>query len=174
MNTIQPMTLEQGREHLRFANSYNRLGIMIEIAWRMEARDWITLLGENWPSCDNIGHYLEQLEDTPFGDTLDDAGFWRDVMMSPDERAAYAALPDRIIIYRGCYSNNKWGLSWSLEHEVAARFPFLNRYRQNGQALLVKAVVPKHDVVALKLDRAETEVICWRPKHISTSKLRRE
>lgn len=75
-------------------------------------------------------------------------------------------------MYRGCYKTNKRGFSWSLEREVAARSPFLYRYRQDDQALLVRATVAKRDIVALKHDREEAEVICWRPKHIATSKLR--
>ena len=80
---------------------------------------------------------------------------------------------DQLTVYRGCYATNKWGFSWSLEREVAARLPFLHRYRQEDQALLVRATVAKRDIVALKHDRQEAEVICWRPKHVATSKLRR-
>lgn len=167
------MTLDQGRAHVKYANSYNRLGLVIEVAWQLEPADWFTLLGEEWSVCDNIGLSIDDLRETPFGDTEHDPGFWRDEMMNVVERAAFEALPDQITVYRGCYRNNKWGLSWSLERELAAGYPFLHRYRQDDQALLVKATVPKSDVVALKGDRGESEIICWRPKHISTSKVRR-
>ncbi|MCR5872284.1 MULTISPECIES: hypothetical protein [unclassified Sphingomonas] len=173
MTDFSPMTLAQGREHVRFANSYNRLGMVIEIAWRMEDGDWMTLLGEEWTTCDNIGLLSDDLLDTPFGDTRDEPGLWRNEMMTAEERAAFEALPDQLTVYRGCYRNNKWGLSWSLERDQAERFPFLHRYQQDDQALLVRATIAKSDMVALKGDRREAEVICWRPKHISTSKLRR-
>lgn len=172
MMDFSPMTLDRGREYVKFANSYNRLGMMIEVAWRMEPSDWFTLLGEEWSTCDNIGVSIDDLLDTPFGDTRHEPGLGRDEMMNDRERAAYNALPDELTIYRGCYPNNKWGLSWSLEREVAAGYPFLHRYRQTDQALLVKATLQKNDVVALKNDRSELEIICWRPKHVSTSKLR--
>jgi hypothetical protein len=173
MTDFSPMTLAQGREHVKFANSYNRLGMVIEVAWRMEEGDWMTLLGEEWTTCDNIGLSVDDLLDTPFGDTRDEPALWREYIMDPDELAAFEALPDHLTIYRGCYQNNKWGLSWSLDREQAARFPFLHRYQQDNQALLVRATTSKSHVVALKSDRGEMEVICWHPKHVSTSKLRR-
>lgn len=72
-------------------------------------------------------------------------------------------------VYRGCYKDNKWGLSWTLSRELAKGFPMLWRYRQNGQQpLLVTARARKENVIALKTDRGESEVITWRPKHIST------
>jgi hypothetical protein len=166
------MTLEQGREHLKYANSYSRLGMLIEVAGRMEPIDWMTLLGEEWSTCDNIGLSVDSLLDTPFADTQSKPGLWRDTMMNADERAIFEALPAQLTVYRGCYQNNKQGLSWSLKRELAERFPFLHRYRQDDQALLVRATVSKSDVVALKGDRGEAEIICWRPKHVSTSKLR--
>lgn len=173
MMQFTPLTLAQGREHLRFADSYSRLGMMIEVSWAMEESDWMTLLGELWTVCDNIGLMFDDLLDTPFADTQEEPELWREQMMNSEERAAFEALPDQITVYRGCYQNNKWGLSWSLDREQAARFPFLHRYEQEDQALLVRATVSKSEVVALKVDRGETEVICWRPKHVSTSKLRR-
>lgn len=93
-------------------------------------------------------------------------------MMNAEERAAFDALPRQLTLYRGCHPSNKWGLSWSLERDLAASFPFLHRYRQDGPAILIKATIAKSDVVALKGDRCETEVICWHPKHVSTSNLR--
>jgi hypothetical protein len=164
------MTLAQGREHVRYANSYTRLGMLVEVAWMMEPADWMALLGEEWSTCDNISDSMDDLMDTHSGTRRK---FWRDEMMTPAERAVFEDLPDQLTIYRGCYGNNKWGLSWSLNRDLAARFPFLNRYQQNDQALLVRATLSKDKVVALKTDRGEGEVICWRPKHVSTSKLRR-
>lgn len=165
MTDFAPMTLAQGREHVRFANSYNRLGMVIEVAWRMEVGDWMTLLGEEWTTCDNIGLSIDDLPDTPFGDTRGEPELWRNRIMNAEERTAFDALPGQLTVYRGCYRNNKWGLSWSLDREQAARFPFLHRYQQADQALLVRATISKPDVVALKGDRGETELICWRPKH---------
>lgn len=172
MMHIGTVTLEQAREHLRFANSYNRLGKVIELSWLMGADDWCQLLGQHWSTCDNIGQHFDDLLDTPFGDTQEEPSLYRHALMTDAEQAEFEALPDQLTVYRGCYAFNKWGFSWSLARDVAASFPFLHRYRQDDQALLVRATVAKNDIVALKHDRQEAEVICWRPKHVSTSKLR--
>ena len=166
------LTLEQGRDHVKSANSYTRLSKVLELSWRMEEADWFALLGEEWSTCDNIGLAIDDFIDTPFGDTRFEPELGV-AMMTAGERAALEALPDQLTVYRGCYQNNKWGLSWSLKPEIAAEFPFLHRYQQDDQALLVRATISKGDVVALKADRGEFEIICWRPKHVSTSKLHR-
>lgn len=172
MIDLDTVTLKQARDHLRFANSYNRIGKVLELGWLMEPEDWCRLLGENWSTSDNIGSHFDDLLDTPFGDTQVEPGLDRHALMTDAELAEFEALPDRLTVYRGCYAFNKWGFSWSLDRDVAAGFPFLHRYRQDDQALLVRATIAKSDVVALKHDRQEAELICWRPKHISTSKLR--
>jgi len=89
-------------------------------------------------------------------------------MMTLEELAAYDALPESFLIHRGCYVTNKWGLSWSQSREIAEEFPTLGRYRQPGQALLVTARVKKSEVIAIKLDRDENEIVTMGPMHIST------
>jgi hypothetical protein len=93
-------------------------------------------------------------------------------MMNEDEQVAYDALPEIITLYRGCYQNNKLGFSWSLEADVARKFPQFTRYRQDGQPLLVKATAKKTSIAAIKLGRGEVEIITYRPKQISTSYIR--
>lgn len=67
------LSLNEGREALRFCNSENRLPDLIDIAWCMGSQDWLRLLGEEWSSCDNIGAFLDDLlDDTPFNDLLAD------------------------------------------------------------------------------------------------------
>lgn len=166
------LDLDGGREALRLCNSFNRLPTLINIAGRMEWWGWLRLLGEEWSVCDNIGKNADRLlDETPFAD-LAERPQGRELLMDADEQAALAALPDEVTVFRGCYASNKWGLSWSLDRDLAAKFPTLNRYTQDGQAFLVKARVRKADIIALKLDRGEAEIIALRPKHISTSKLR--
>jgi hypothetical protein len=168
------MSLEAARQAIRFCNSYTRLPDIIDL-WTFAGLrwdDWLTLLGEEWVDCDNVGEHADTLmEETPLGDLRKDPGARR-YLMSSEEFEAFEALPDEIMIYRGCYASNKWGLSWSLEREIAAGFPMLHRYRQEGQPLLVKANARKSEVLALKLGRDEAEIITDRPRHISTTKIR--
>lgn len=169
--SVQVMSLDEARENVKYCNSYSRLPHLISFACRMDYTQWLSLLGEEWSSCDNVGQYADMLiDETPFGDLLDmpTLGKW---MMTDDERRDLAALPETLTIYRGCYALNKWGLSWTMDIEAARKFPFLNRYQQGGQALIVTAQIRRSEIIALKNDRNECEVICYRPKHISTKHL---
>ena len=78
--------------------------------------------------------------------------------MNADEKEAFARLRDKITIHRGCGPINKLGISWSLNREIATRFPFSQRYHTD-QPLLLTATISKDRVAALKLGRAEQEVI---------------
>jgi len=164
------ITMEQAEENLKFCDSYNRLPTLLEMAWRLNGTDWLKLLGREWTTCDNVGIYIEKLWDTPFGHCFGDGPILE--MMDVEDLAAYEALPEVVTVYRGCYAANKWGLSWSLSRDVAAKFITLNKYRQQGQPLLVKALAKKKDIAAVKLDREEMEIITRGPKHVSTSFIR--
>lgn len=170
----KPLGLEGGRKALRFCNSYNRLETLVAL-WQnslVEWDEWAILMGEEWESCDNIGPWLDILiEETPIADMIEIPACGR-LLMRPEELAALAALPEVVTIYRGCRAINKWGLSWSLDRDIAVRFPSLHRYRGDGPALLITAEIPKRNIIAIKLGGNEQEVIAWKPKHISTRKIR--
>lgn len=167
------LSLSDGRERLKYAHSHSRLGILMDMQWSVEWGDWLTLLGEEWSSCDDHAAYLDSLlEDGPFADVWEFPELGRRFLMTAEELEAFEALPDTFEVWRGCYANNKWGLSWSMGRAVAARFPRQHRYQQDGQPLLVRARVAKAKVLALKLDREEAEVITYRPRHVSTSHIR--
>lgn len=161
------MSLEDFEKELMLCDSYSRLGAFLEPDW-IAVGDTMPLLGKFWSLFDNISAYSDELSGL-FG-VYD----WPiNALMDEDERAKLDGMPDEFVIYRGCYQHNKWGMSWTTNREVAERFPTLNRYKQDGQPLLVKARVKKCNVVAMKLDRDEDEIIlCSRPKHISTSHIR--
>src|SRR3546814_13249726 len=78
-----------------------------------------------------------------FGLLMDFPEDLRPHMMDAAERALYDEFPEEVVIYRGCYALNKWGLSWTTDRAIAERFPTLHRYRQDGQPLLVTARVRK-------------------------------
>lgn len=167
--------LVEAREAIKFCNSFNRLPAIIDLwnAGRVANTDWMRILGEEWSACDNIAqHKARLLRRTPFGQAA--LGQWKcHAMMDDEEMEAYRRLPSRVTIYRGCYANNRAGLSWSLDHSLAATFPTLHRYRQqDGEPILIEATTTRSKIVALKLDRGEVEIITYRPRHVSTSKLR--
>src|SRR3546814_3216499 len=82
--------------------------------------DWLTILGEEWESCDNIGLYADDLtESEMFGLLMDFPEDLRPHMMDAAERALYDEFPEEVVIYRGCYALNKWGLSWTTDRAIA-------------------------------------------------------
>lgn len=158
------MSLVAARKEIRFCDSYNRLPSVIALSWQMRRADWLTLLGEEWSTCDNISDWEDDLFDTQFADLSAAPLEFRHHMMTAKEEAALTALPEIVTVFRGCYANNKRGLSWTLEAAMATKFPALHRYRQGGQPLLIRARVSRDEILALKLNREEAEVIAFRPK----------
>lgn len=159
------LTLEDARKILTWCNSYSRLPELVYLASRSaqgrgpSRAEFLTLFGELWSVCDNLGRGLEILTVIlPDGAAPE--------MMTADERAALAALPETVTVYRGADRGvNEHGLSWSLDRAVAARFPFLMRYRA-ARPVLLTATVRRDLIVAVKLDRQEVEVIT---KHAAVS-----
>lgn len=151
----------------------NALIWIIENNEEFEAHEWIGLLGEVWSRCDNIGQYKDDLLDAFEGFGID---FRSNIpeLMFPEEIAALEALPDQIVIYRGCGPENRNGLSWTLDRETAISFPFKAFYTAT-RPILLTATLSKRRIAALKLDRNEHEVIvaglpetCWTEEPITT------
>lgn len=144
---------------LKNYGSYERLPVLLEVAEDMESEDLVSLLGELWSGFDNVGVYRDDLlwaiseKGWNFESTIPE-------MMSPEEKAAFETLPEQMTIYRGCGPMNKSGFSWSLSHEIAATFPFMQRYRTD-QPTLLTATVCRNRAAALKLDRGEHEIIVF-------------
>ena len=147
-------TIEQARARLMLCCSYSRRDELLALFREMSYPDWLTVCGENWSGCDNIAPARLW-----FRRLLPARGPVAP-MMDTQECMAWEALPERLTIYRGCGPVNMLGASWSLSREVAARFPFLNRYRQ-AEPLLITATVRKDRVLAVKLERAEAEVVTF-------------
>lgn len=164
---LKRLTYEEARGHLAYCDSYSRLPTLLDINCSLADDDFLRLLGEEWSGFDNTGHNIDHLWDTAFGWWAQNGPLTE--MMTSEELDAYNALPDVVTVYRGCYRTNKWGLSWSLSKEVANEFPSYRRYCRPGeQPLLVTAKALKKNIIAVKLDRDESEIITWRPKHVST------
>ena len=157
--SVAKLTIEDAREKLRFCNSYTRMEALIALAPVMANSDWLRVLGEEWTGCDNIAQYRRQLRRMlpSQGPAIE--------MMEPSELEAFSALPEKITVYRGCGPHNMLGASWSLDRAVAVRFVTLHRYRVE-RPLLVTAIVAKSRVVAVKLDREESEVITFAARRV--------
>jgi hypothetical protein len=153
----QGMNVGRMLEALKWANSYERLPILLTFRRRVPPEVWLQALGDEWIHMDNVGRLLRALRNSPLGDRIESGPVLE--MMTPEELLAFAALPDPVPIYRGCYRRNRRGISWSTSREVAATFPAYQRYWGPGQPLLIEATVAKQGVLAVKLGRDECEVI---------------
>lgn len=153
------VSLDQARDIETLCDSYTRLPALIDLFWRMDYQEWLTVIGEAWGVCDTIGEHLSALRRM-----LPLVGPVR-AMMDAKEQAAWDALPPRPVVYRG-QRRPSLGISWSLDRALAARFPFFARYDDGGDPILVTAEVQKHNILALKMDRAESEVIVLRGRRI--------
>lgn len=162
-------TKESAKESLRFCDSSSRLPTILGMFFQDDA-EWLSLLGKEWEGFDNVGVYLDELLQSPFGELLRQGPIVE--MMTEQEQHIYEELPDLVTIYRGCFAINKRGLCWTTDINVAKKIPTLNRYRQAGQPLLIKAVAKKKNVLAVKLGREEMEIITYRPTQKSISFIR--
>jgi hypothetical protein len=155
---------EEACEKSYMASSYSRLETVLSLRSRMQSDEWLKLLGEMWSCCDNIGLYRLRLRSLVGTD-----GPVRE-MMNEAEHAAYDALPDTITVFRGCGPNNMLGASWTTDRIVAERFPFLHRYRTNDP-VLVTGKAKKKNILAVKLDREEFEIITFSARKVSVELL---
>ncbi|MDT7818293.1 MAG: hypothetical protein QOJ42_8209 [Acidobacteriaceae bacterium] len=113
-----------------------------------------TILRDEWVWFHNISDNLEEL-----GEVFPLYGPVR-TMMTPEENAAYDALPDILTAHRGCDAGWLDGLSWSLNKKVANWFAFYP-LTQAEEPTLVTARVEKKFVMAIKLGRGEEEIITF-------------
>lgn len=163
------MTMHSGPVSYRFEDvtrwlygrcgSHDRLPNLLKLAPDMTTDDFLIALGKLWIGFDFIGCYRDDLLRTVSA-RAGNVKTTIPLLMDPEERNAYGALPDRVTIYRGCGPKNEKGFSWTLNRDVAAQFPFLTRYAAT-RPLLLTAPVEKHRIAALKLGRNEEEAIVF-------------
>lgn len=140
---------------LRHSNSYNRLALLFDIKSKMQRTEWLRLLGGNITDTDNLYAFAQEI-----AAAMDGLKLPVREMMTEEELSKFETLKDHITVYRGCGVDNAAGICWSLDRTVAERFPFLNRYRQKEPVLITGSVERAH-VVALKLERQESEIISF-------------
>ena len=81
------------------------------------------------------------------------------VGLDEDERAALAALPERITVYRGCTGENKHGWSWTLKPSVARNFAERAYSEGVSDRFVLSTVVDKGDVLGYLTGRDEEEIV---------------
>jgi len=143
---------------LRYCHSYNRMGEVVSLYDERPPDVWWKVLGYEWGTCDDIYCYTDWLSPR-----FKRCSRLRLNMMSKEDRAVYHTLPDTLTIHRGCYAENAYGMSWTLDKDLATKFPALNRYYRHGeQPLVLTRTIPKRECVYHN-SRDEQEIITWVP-----------
>jgi hypothetical protein len=150
---------DEAEQALHYANHSTRGDCLVQL-FRTKHPRRVELLGENWSDVDAYGPELRGIVQRLARPALK--------AMTEDECNALAALPDEVVIWRGCY-----GVSWTLDEAIARRFPYLLRYRMDGQPLLLEGRVQRRDINFLKHGRGESEVVAYpsRIRLLQTTKL---
>lgn len=148
-------------------DSYSRMGTVLRNHAHMSRLDWFAQLGRAWTACDDVARHRHLLRAVLKGAARSEL----DAMMEPHELAAFAELPERLVVWRGCYPSNRAGLSWTLDREVAERHVSRSRYQQRGAFPLLRRANARKDRAILKLDRDESEVIVLNPYGIAETQI---
>ena len=151
----RPMSFEKLYELLICStNGAERLEQLFHPFFRRNLSDeqFFAILRDEWVLFHNISDSIEEL-----GEVFPLYGPVR-AMMTPEENAAYDALPDGLTAHRGCDAGWLDGFSWSLNKSVANWFAFYPLTRAL-EPTLVTARVQKEFVMAIKLGRGEEEII---------------
>jgi hypothetical protein len=156
---MKSVTYDEAHKIVSFSNSINMLEAVLSLHPRMQFNEWLKLLGEMWSCCDRIVMHRLRLKhiigtDGPIREMMDVA-----------EQAAYDALPDTITVFRGCCPHNMLGPSWTTDRSVAANFPFQIKFLVK-EPILVTGRVKKKNILAIKLDREEFEVISFSTRRV--------
>jgi hypothetical protein len=115
-----------------------------------------SLIGSVWVDSENI----HQNFDTWCDIWMINVDLRPDYVMDDDERAAFAALPEMIDIFRGVsHKDALEGLSWTTSREKAEWFAHRASRIQGGRPILASAKVHKTDVLAHFLGRNELEIV---------------
>lgn len=128
-----------------------RLDIFLTIMGRLDGATYWNLLGDIWTDTETI-YVNRRVWMTLLTSSQPD----RQAIMSAEEQSIFAALPDKVMVYRGYVpGKNKRGLSWTLS-EVKARW-FADRFGQGGA--VCQRIVRRSAILAYFNRRGEDEVV---------------
>ncbi|MCX6244618.1 MAG: hypothetical protein NTU98_07920 [Bacteroidetes bacterium] len=141
-------------DHLLFGfgvDTTNRLGVFLAIAMRLMGANYWYALGLAINCCETLYRWKKDLKKALQNKTHQG----REHMMTKEERAVFAKLPDEITIYRGMtmneFNSGDFGVAWSLDKKYAEFFAY-EFFRYFSIAGIEKTVhqltVKKEDVIA--------------------------
>ncbi|MBX5221272.1 hypothetical protein HJC04_13235 [Rhizobium sp. NLR8a] len=147
------LTTEQAEDKIRATNSTNRISALIDILLHAPKEVGLSIFVENYSTCDNTWHYRNDILIL-----LKRLGHARDAMDS-EALHYFSALPDPVVIYRGCQETRIRGLSWTTERAVAEGFARGHRSMTVAKPVVASAEIPKAAVFFAVTHREEAELV---------------
>jgi hypothetical protein len=142
-------------------DSYNRFHFFIKLIPKLKGANYWYALNSAYTSTDNLFLVSDLVKASFLKDEPE-----REALMTSTEREYLENLPEQITIYRGMtekeFSQNNFGVSWSLKKEVAEFFAY--RYIRNHSTAkekktVHKLTINKSEVIAFINGRNEFEII---------------
>jgi len=158
-SALPKLDLETARDLLcgRGINSHQRLQAMLELVERRSAEEGMPIVLENWTGCDATGAGIDCL--------LFCLSVWKaqghrhDGYLSVEAREFFDDLSDEVTVYRGGDASKHIGAAWSTDRDVALGFARGHRGIRNPDPIITAATVSKEDILAVFVDREESEVL---------------
>lgn len=132
-----------------------QLQALLEVADHMSDGDFWTAVKDVWIDSENIWQNTDEWRKL-WNSGRDERN---EFVMSPEENAALAGLPQRFPVYRGfSHSDSRLGMSWTLDLDKATWFA--RRYSGPGcSPAVVTVTLFKKDVLAYFIERGELEIV---------------
>jgi hypothetical protein len=156
LQRLGALPLDQASKELGMFDSYSRTEAMVHVM--LSARD----------AAHQLGIFLE------WGHRCDAPWPWRSIIadilrracskirladvLPPDGRSFYDQLPDLVSVWRGCERGRERGLHWTMDQATAEKFAS-GRRCINPEPTLARAQIPKRHILAVFLDRDESEIV---------------
>lgn len=153
VHRLRTTCLQRERDALLALPDLERLAQLTAWAHHLSVSYWLRLLGAVWNSLPRLAGWEDfLLTRSPLASAP-----WPVIeMMDADELAAFEALPDEFLAYRGALAHNHAGLCWCLDMGQAAAYAdhyatqFMQCAHLRPTAYRLTARVDKSHVIALK------------------------
>lgn len=110
-------------------------------------------LNENWSGCDNTWFLQDDVINMLELHAVDGINW------TEDQEAFLSNLDSKVTVYRGCSRDRIFGLSWTTDRRVAEEFARGHRGIRVDDPVVVKTKIRKDIILAVFLDRDESEII---------------
>jgi hypothetical protein len=135
-----------------------RLNAFLDIEKKLTGNEYWKMLGEIWTDSENIYQNLFLWKKL-----LGANRKGRCYFMDEDDREKFRALPNEIVVYRGCEPRNRDGLSYTTDRAKAEWFS--RRLNKRGDDIVIEKLIKKADAFAFLGGRGENEIVLkpkWR------------